>query len=66
LAVLFPVPNSLAQKAEDGVTRIGIAYLSQRAELPPKLSNLELPPEDEGIAGGRLSIADNNTTGRFL
>jgi len=66
LAVLFPVPNSLAQKAEDGVTRIGIAYLSQRAELPPKLSNLELPPEDEGIAGGRLSIADNNTTGRFM
>ncbi len=46
--------------------RIPIAYLSQVMERPPKLSNLDLPPEDQGLAGGRLSIADNNTTGRFL
>lgn len=48
------------------VARIPIAYLSQVVERPPKLSNLDLPPEDQGLAGGRLSIADNNTTGRFL
>ncbi|MFQ5467497.1 MAG: ABC transporter substrate-binding protein [Kiloniellaceae bacterium] len=48
------------------VARITIAYLSQAAERPPKLSNLDLPPADQGVAGGRLSIADNNTTGRFL
>lgn len=53
---------SLAQE----VAAIPIAYLSQEVELPPKLSNLELPPGDEGVAGGLLSIKDNNTTGFFL
>jgi len=45
---------------------VRIAYLSQVVELPPKLSNLELPPEDEGLQGGRLAIKDNNTTGSFM
>lgn len=43
-----------------------LAYLSQIVERPPKISNLDVPPEDEGFAGGRLSISDNNTTGQFL
>ena len=34
--------------------------------LPPPLSPLDLPPADEGVAGARLAINDNNTTGRFL
>jgi len=46
--------------------RVTLAYLSQVVERPPKISNLDLPPEDEGFAGGRLSISDNNTTGLFL
>ncbi len=46
--------------------QVPIAYLSQVVERPPKLSNLDIPPEDAGIAGGQLSIKDNNTTGRFL
>lgn len=46
--------------------RIPIGYLSQVVERPPNLSNLDLPPADEGVAGGQLAIADNNTTGRFL
>lgn len=54
-----------AGRAEE-VARIPIAYLSQVVERPPKLSNLDLPPDDEGLDGGRLAIADNNTTGRFL
>jgi ABC transporter substrate binding protein (PQQ-dependent alcohol dehydrogenase system) len=33
--------------------------------LPP-LSLLDLPPKDDGLAGARLAIDDNNTTGRFL
>ncbi len=45
---------------------VRIAYLSQVSERPPKLSNLDLPPEDEGVQGGRLAIEDNNTTGRFM
>jgi ABC transporter substrate binding protein (PQQ-dependent alcohol dehydrogenase system) len=45
---------------------VRIAYLSQVPERPPKLSNLDLPPDDEGVQGGRLAIKDNNTTGRFM
>lgn len=60
-AVLAGGPG-LAQE----IAHIPIAYLSQVVERPPKLSNLDLPPEDQGVAGGRLAIADNNTTGRFV
>jgi len=56
-----PRPAATAEPA-----RVTLAYLSQVVERPPKVSNLDLLPEDEGIAGGRLSISDNNTTGRFL
>lgn len=45
---------------------IGIAVLRQIIEPPPTLSNVEPPPEHEGILGARLAAADNNTTGRFL
>jgi ABC transporter substrate binding protein (PQQ-dependent alcohol dehydrogenase system) len=51
-----------AQPAE----HIPIGYVSQVIERPPNLSNLDLPPADEGVAGGQLAITDNNTTGRFL
>jgi ABC transporter substrate binding protein (PQQ-dependent alcohol dehydrogenase system) len=33
---------------------------------PPPLSPLDVRPPDDGIAGARLAINDNNTTGRFL
>ena len=48
------------------VAVIRTAYLEQVVALPPKLSNLDVPPENEGIDGGQLSIKDNNTTGKFL
>ena len=48
------------------VTKIPIGYISQPVETPPNLSNLDVPPENEGTAGGEISIHDNNTTGRFL
>lgn len=44
---------------------IGIGYLSQ-AGIKATLSFVELPSEDDGLAGVRLAIADNNTTGTFL
>ena len=44
---------------------IGIGYLS-RAGVKPKLSLVELPAENDGLAGARLAIDDNNTTGKFL
>src|SRR6202163_2789641 len=44
---------------------IGIGYL-HRAGVKPALSLVELPFENDGLAGARLAIEDNNTTGKFL
>ena len=53
-----PDPNQLH--------RIAIVLARQRRDLPPPLSLLDMPPPDEGVAGARLAINDNNTTGRFI
>lgn len=47
------------QTIEAAVLRI------DRPGLPP-ISRLDLPVADQGFAGARLAIDDNNTTGRFL
>jgi ABC transporter substrate binding protein (PQQ-dependent alcohol dehydrogenase system) len=44
---------------------IGIGYLG-RAAVKSKLSLVEQPSENDGLAGARLAIEDNNTTGKFL
>jgi ABC transporter substrate binding protein (PQQ-dependent alcohol dehydrogenase system) len=44
---------------------IGIGYLGQ-AGVQSKLSLVEQPAGNDGIAGARLAIDDNNTTGKFL
>lgn len=45
---------------------IDIVYLERAVPQPPVLSNLVAKPDDEGLAGARLAIADNKTTGQFL
>jgi len=44
---------------------IGIGYLGQ-ASGKQTLSLLEQPANNDGVAGARLAIEDNNTTGKFL
>ncbi|MFH0297674.1 ABC transporter substrate-binding protein [Bradyrhizobium sp. 31Argb] len=44
---------------------IGIGYLG-RAGVQQRLSLVEQPAENDGIAGVRLAVEDNNTTGKFL
>ncbi|WP_441230593.1 ABC transporter substrate-binding protein [Tardiphaga sp. 215_C5_N2_1] len=44
---------------------ISIGYLGQTG-IKATLSLVELPSENDGIAGARLAIEDNNTTGKFL
>ena len=53
-----PAPNKMH--------RIAIVFARERRDAPPPLSLLDIPPPDDGIAGARLAISDNNTTGRFL
>jgi len=44
---------------------VSVGYLGQ-AGIKSKLSLVEQPSENDGIAGARLAIEDNNTTGKFL
>ncbi len=51
-----------ARPADPAETRIGLIY---RTQPQPSSYDAEAAPEDEGVAGARMGIADNNTTGRF-
>lgn len=44
---------------------IGIGYLT-RAGVRSTLSLIDQPADNDGVAGARLAVEDNNTTGRFL
>ena len=48
----------------DTVT-IGVGYI-RWAELQQTISLLDKPPHDDGLAGAKLAISDNNTTGQFI
>jgi ABC transporter substrate binding protein (PQQ-dependent alcohol dehydrogenase system) len=58
--VAVPVTNVHA----DGQT-VQIGWLSQAVKRTLPLSYLDQPPEDEGVQGARLGIADDGTTGHF-
>jgi len=45
---------------------VAVTYLRQEVKAPPVLSNLDPVPQDLGIAGAQLALADTATTGRFL
>lgn len=65
LLVNAPEPMAQQKPAAKPVTEIRIGYL--RAYEPQlALSVLDIPPEDEGVAGANVAINDNNTTGSFL
>src|SRR5262245_34958063 len=57
-----PATSPPAQQA----SRIAIVLAREIRDLPAPLSLLDARPEDDGLAGARLGIRDNNTTGRFL
>ena len=46
--------------------QIRVVWLDEDRPAPPVLSNLDAPPDDLGVAGARLGIEDNRTSGRFL
>ncbi|MGY3604849.1 MULTISPECIES: ABC transporter substrate-binding protein [unclassified Bradyrhizobium] len=58
--IAMTVPVRAAEPIE-----IGIGYLG-RAGVQQTLSLVEQPAENDGIAGARLAVEDNNTTGKFL
>jgi ABC transporter substrate binding protein (PQQ-dependent alcohol dehydrogenase system) len=44
---------------------VKVGYLG-RAEKKATISLVDTPPDNDGIAGVRLALEDNNTTGKFL
>jgi len=58
-----PIPIPTAQPAS---VNVQILYLKENVSKELPLSLLDQPNPDDGIAGAKLGIADNNTTGRFL
>jgi ABC transporter substrate binding protein (PQQ-dependent alcohol dehydrogenase system) len=56
--------SETAAAPADAVT-IRIAYLAKRIAKKLPHSFLDLPPQDDGVAGARTGIGDDNTTGRF-
>jgi ABC transporter substrate binding protein (PQQ-dependent alcohol dehydrogenase system) len=59
-------PTPAAAPAAD-VQKIKILMAREtRPDRLPPLSLLDIPPADDGLAGAKLAIADNNTTGRFM
>src|SRR5689334_22343324 len=65
--LLGPIGLSLAATSALAAdpTQIGVGYLGV-AGTRSTLSLVEQPAENDGVAGARLAIEDNNTTGKFL
>lgn len=58
--------TAAAAPAEKSLQQIPLVIAREQREKPLPLSLLDLPPGDLGIAGAKLGIKDNNTTGHFM
>ncbi len=65
LLVLVLMFVAAVQAADAGDETVRIGWLSQAVKRTLPLSYLDQPPQDEGLQGARLGIADNDTTGHF-
>jgi ABC transporter substrate binding protein (PQQ-dependent alcohol dehydrogenase system) len=59
------IVGGLPGTARSDPATVQIGYL-RSLESRPTISLLDKPPVDNGLAGARLGMMDNNTTGRFL
>ena len=62
ISIALPIGTAWAQTPQPVEIRIA---LITRQPPPPPLYEFDPVPEDEGLAGGRLAVRDNNTTGQF-
>jgi ABC transporter substrate binding protein (PQQ-dependent alcohol dehydrogenase system) len=62
---IVPAQAQQSVPAKPQILEVKLGYL--RAYAPQlALSVLDIPPRDEGVAGAKVAISDNNTTGGFL
>jgi len=64
-AVLAAAGIAASRQARADVATIRIGYI-RWVEPRPTISLLDKPARDAGLAGAKMAIADNNTTGRFM
>jgi ABC transporter substrate binding protein (PQQ-dependent alcohol dehydrogenase system) len=64
-AMLIIIVSLPAADAGAAGQTVQIGWLSQTIKRTLPLTYLDQPPEDEGVQGARLGIADNDTTGHF-
>ena len=62
--VIMASASVLSQARAEITVRIAVVEVIEDKPLP--ISRLDLPPKNQGFAGGEMALADNNTTGRFL
>src|SRR6202011_433854 len=65
LAAMIALSASTPRAGEQSPAAVKIGYLGERVKREAPQPYLDPPPADEGVAGARLGIADDNTTGRF-
>ncbi|MFD1701445.1 ABC transporter substrate-binding protein [Methylopila henanensis] len=62
-----PAPAETPAAAKPAPLPFKFGVLRQFPPPPPWWNTIAtLPPQDDGIAGARLGVVDNNTTGRFM
>lgn len=61
-----PAPIAVPSAGNQQGVAIQVLYVKEDREKELPLSLLDQPNADDGIAGAKLGIADDNTTGRFL
>lgn len=66
LLALMPCAAAAAPSAtKPEFTLVSIGYLKQNVDELIPLSRLNAKPDDLGIAGAKIALKDNNTTGKF-
>jgi ABC transporter substrate binding protein (PQQ-dependent alcohol dehydrogenase system) len=65
LAAMIALSASAPRAEEQSPAAVKIGFLGERVKREAPHPYLDPPPADEGVAGARLGIADDNTTGRF-
>jgi ABC transporter substrate binding protein (PQQ-dependent alcohol dehydrogenase system) len=65
LVILIFIAALAPTISRGGEETVRIGWLSQTVKRSLPLSYLDQPPQDEGVQGARLGIADNDTTGHF-
>lgn len=66
VAILLTRENTALAQQKKPTLEVAIVYLRQEIPQPPVLSNLDPIPEDLGLAGAKVALKDNQSTGGFL